>query len=57
MSEVWPGGAPTTEAWFSNEDVDKYAKFPNNEHHSSQWIPAFESYVDIMISENQAPQQ
>lgn len=57
MSEVWPGGAPITEAWFSNDDIENYANFPNNEHHSSQWILAFESYVDTMVSENQGSHQ
>lgn len=57
MSEVWPSGAPKKEKWFTEEDLEIYASFPKNNDQSSQWIVAFESYTDSLVSEKRVAQQ
>lgn len=51
ISELWPNGTPTDEAWFSERDSAIYASFPSYIDHSSQWIIDFESFVDGLDSE------
>ena len=49
IREMLSFGVSLDEFWPTEAGSDLYSKFPKGQHHNSQWVTSFESFVDELV--------